>query len=87
MKLSRRFGNWLGNKLALFLLGDGLPDEPPDLPAVERLDEAPPDSPLLGSEAAAMLASSTARLVPVAAQPLPLLEGSVEERRARLRGL
>lgn len=76
--------SWLGDKLARLILGDAV-DTPIELPPVDRLEDAPPDAPLLGSEAQSMLAPPSA--APASAPVLPPpLEGSVDERRRRLRG-
>ncbi len=87
MSWRRRIKNWLGNQLAQLMIDSEPPTDLLEPPAVERVEDAPPDAPLLGSEAESMLASSSARLVPEAVKVAPPLEGSADERRSRLRGL
>lgn len=75
--------SWLRNKLAEFILGEAESSELPVQVLVDKVDPAPDDAPLLGPEAERMLATSKeARHVH---QPAPPLEGSAEERLARLR--
>lgn len=82
MKLIDRAKEWIGNKLAELILGAAVP-EPEQKPLVDNLKSAPEDATLIGPEAESMLA--TGRAFEEAKAGPPPLEGSVEERRARLR--
>lgn len=75
--------SWLRNKLAGFILG-GDDEEPEALPApTDRVEAAPEAASLLGPEAESMLAQSKGFYPEV--KPPPPLEGSADERRARLK--
>lgn len=81
--LKARAKDWLGDKLVQWVLGDSGLESSPTAPLVDKVEPAPDDAPLLGPEASSMLAGTHRSLD--AEPPPPPLEGSAEERLAKLR--
>lgn len=86
MSLTRRFFGWLGDRvfdaMGERLEGLNAPASPAPADPEDEVEERPEDEGLLGPEATSMLAEPEASVDPVDPKPL---EGSAEERFARLR--
>lgn len=84
--LRKRLRAWLFDKLVGEMLNDvQVEAEPEQVPDVEHVEVMSEDSPMLSDEAQRMIAERAPAKASIAPVEEPPLQGSVEERLARLR--